>query len=270
MTGSIIAVISDTHFGSTFSPATPTYKVHTARPNETTEQTASRIQADLFEKWLDYWRYVYALAGIKGKHRKHRLILIHLGDVIDGNHHGTHQIIQEIPDQIELAANLMGEIHKQADVRIGVLGTEAHAGTNCENEQHFYTTHNYQYSAARLSIEIDGLLFDLAHHGRASGRKWSSGAAGVAAEVALDYIQAGKRPPDYVLRGHVHQIDDSGIRVRGTRAIMCPSWQLRTTYGYKASTVTLSDIGSVVFNLGALDISHARYEFPSDREVIKI
>ena len=268
--GSIIAVVSDTHFGSTTSIAPPKFEVHTARPTETAEQTANRPQADLYEKWLDYWRYVYLLAGIRGKHRKHRLVLLHIGDVIDGDHHGTRQITPEIPDQLAMAEQVMGEPHNKADIRIGIQGTEAHAGTNGENELSFYTAHNYQYIAPRMTIEIDGLVLDLAHHATAGGRKWTSGAARIASEVALDYALAGKRLPDYVLRGHVHQIDDSGWRVRGTRAILCPSWQLRTSFGHRVSTVTLSDIGGVIINCGQVDMSKARYEFASDREVIRI
>jgi len=270
MTGSIIAVVGDTHFGSTLAPASPTYKLHTARKEEAAEQTANKLQLDLYEKWQDYWRYVFNLAGIKGRSRKHRLILIHLGDVIDGNHHDTHQITPEVADQIALANNLMGEVHKLADVRIGIQGTEVHTGVNGEDEEGFYRDNNYQYIAHQLTIEIDGVLLDLAHHGRVPGRKWSSGASSLASAVALDYQQAGIRAPDFIFRGHNHQLDDSGERLRKTRAVSCPCWQHRTGHGYKVSTSKLADIGGIVVNCGVLDFSHARYEFPSDGEVIRI
>lgn len=266
----IIAAIFDPHFGSNTAPAPEKFEVHTARPNETVTQTANKIQNDLREKWDDYWQYVFNLAGITPTHRKHRLVVINGGDVMDGDHHGTYQIIREPQDQFVIANTMMGEAHKQADVRVGIIGTPAHAGQEGNSEYNFYQANNYQHIGQQLSVEIDGVLFDLAHHVSGSKRQSNSSAARVAADVALSYYQAGKRAPNYVLRGHVHMLDDSGYRVRGTRCIFAPSWQLRTTYGYRVANTGLSDIGGLVFNCGAVDLSHARYDFPSDREVIRI
>lgn len=270
-TTTIIAVVSDTQAGSYTAVAPLEYEVHTSgKAEEKQTKQANKLQADLFEKWREWWGYVYTLAGIKGKTRKHRLVVVHLGDVIEGNHHGSTQLETEIPDQLIMAERLMDEPHNKSDIRVGIIGTEAHAGPNGASEWEFYRANNYQYIGEQLSIEVDGKLFDLAHHGRASARPWGSMAAGVATETALSYAQAGLRPPDYVLRGHVHRIDDSGVRVIGTRAFMCPSWQFRTMFGYRVSTAKMTDIGGLIFNAGEMDLSRVRYRFPSSKEVISI
>lgn len=266
----IIAVVSDTHFGSSTSPAPDTFEIHSLRPNEKTTQSANKLQRDLREKWGDYWRYVFNLAGIRGQHRKHRLVVMHIGDVIDGDHHGTLQIVRELEDQFKIAETMMAEPHNKADVRVGVIGTPAHAGQEGNSEYAFYQSNNYQVFGQELCVDIDDITFDLAHHTNGSKRPSNSSAARVAADVALAYLQDGKRAPNYALRGHVHMIDDSGERVRGTRCIFCPSWQHKTTYGHRVANTVLSDIGGLVFNCGGVDFKKARYDFPSDREVIRI
>ena len=44
MTGTILAIISDTHIGSTTGLATPTYNIQTRDPNETQEVQANVLQ----------------------------------------------------------------------------------------------------------------------------------------------------------------------------------------------------------------------------------
>lgn len=100
MSGTVLAIISDTHIGSTTGLATPTYNIQTRDPNETQEVQANVLQRWLWECWTDFWAYVREKQG-KGKNAK-RLIVVHLGDVIDNVHHSSTQVIPEVGDQMTL------------------------------------------------------------------------------------------------------------------------------------------------------------------------
>ena len=97
----IIAVIGDTHIGSSTALSPLKFTIHNRATLEEQVTYANRLQEWLYECWIDYWSYVYHLCG-KGKKGK-RLIVIHLGDVIDGNHHGSNQLVQEVEDQVQMA-----------------------------------------------------------------------------------------------------------------------------------------------------------------------
>lgn len=106
-------------------------------------------------------------------------------------------------------------------------------------------------------------MLDIAHHGRAGGRKWTSAAAGFAAEVGL-------RPPRYVLRGHNHRIDDSGEKLPFTRYISCPAWQLRTSFGWKVGQAR-ADIGGIIIDGDGVRFEKARYyAAPGGRQIVRV
>lgn len=269
MAGTIVAVISDTHVGSTTALAPPRFTIHTGRKGETQTTIYNQYQQWIFSCWKDYWTYVLNKAGIRGKSRSKRLIVVHLGDVVDGHHHNSPQVMNEIEDQIDAACDILRPIYNLADQGYVTYGTPAHNGGSSEHEmtigQELGINHDYEFAP----LNIDGVTFDLAHHGRAGRRDWNSAAAGLASEVALDYIKAGKTPPMYVLRGHNHLVDDSGHKLSYIRAISLPSWQLRTAYGHKVSSnQKWVDIGGLVFDTSEpdmVDFKKVRYALPNTK-----
>ena len=269
MSGTVLAIISDTHIGSTTGLATPTYNIQTRDPNETQEVQANVLQRWLWECWTDFWAYVREKQG-KGKNAK-RLIVVHLGDILDGEHHGSKQIIPEVADQMTLAYQILEPIVHRANAFFGILGTPTHAGIDHSHEAKLYRELGAQDYGQQLTLDIDGTAFDFAHHGRAGGRPWTSAGANVATEVAIDYATRGKPLPNYIIRGHRHVIDDSGLKIPGTRAISLPAWQLRTSYGHRVSPTVRSDIGGLIFVDGVLDDTKMRYKGqPDERKVIKV
>ena len=271
MTGYVIAVIGDTHIGSSTALSPLRFTIHNRATLEEQALYANRLQGWLYECWVDYWNYVYHLCG-KGKKGK-RLIVIHLGDVIDGNHHGSNQLVQEVEDQVEIALDLLEPIRNKANAFIGILGTMPfHAGQDHVTESEIYKKLDADYIEQALTLDIDGMLIDLAHHGRVGTRPWTSGAAALGAEVMLDYAQEGKPLPHFILRGDRHKFDDSGAKFQHTRVIQCPSWQLKTAYGWRVSSNTVrSDIGGIIINDGILDLSRSRYMGqPDGRKIIKL
>jgi hypothetical protein len=180
--------------------------------------------------------------------------------------------VQEVGDQVEMAKTLLMPYREIADKFIGILGTAAHAGTDHAVESDIYKGLGADYIEQQMTIDIDGVRVDLAHHGRAGFRPWSSSAANLASEIMLDYAQSGLPLPNYIFRGHLHVMDDSGSKFENTRLIQCPSWQLRTTYANRvAGNTRRSDIGAVLLNDGKLDLSHSRYKGqPDGRRVVTL
>src|SRR5512146_428117 len=134
MANTIVIAVSDTHIGSTTALAPPKFAVHTGRdPNETQITEYNKYQEWLYSCWRDFWTYVLTLAGVRGKTRKHRLVLFHLGDIVDGDHHGTHQIMPEVDDQIEAACNLLRPLIALMDATYITYGTGAHNGGATEH-----------------------------------------------------------------------------------------------------------------------------------------
>lgn len=261
----IVCVISDTHIGSSLAVAPPTFQQHTGREDETQTVQASKVQLWLMECLRDFVDYAKTLAGICGKERKSRFVFIHLGDVIEGIHHHSVQLENEIEDQQAMAYDLLRPIVSVADASFLAYGTPAHSGEAAKDEiaiaRELGMRHGWDFA-----LDIDGMTLDLAHVGRAGMRDWTSSAVGLAVEVSLDYIKDKKLPPRFVLRGHRHRIDDSGARLPYTRAIMLPSWQLRTSYGHQAApNQKRADVGGLILDTSNPDFpitTKMRYSAP--------
>lgn len=262
----ITAIIGDLHIGSTTALSPEKFLIHGREQREAQVVSANLMGRWLYECWTEYWSYVRQLVG-----KKNRLIVVCMGDVIDGNHHGSPQLVQEIGDQVQIALDLLQPIADRAEGFYGVLGTGAHAGQVGSNEVEIYKALGAAEYGQQLTIEIDGRVHDFAHHGRAGRRPWTSAGAGLGAEVMIDYAAQGMKPPDYIWRAHNHIIDDSGLKLPGTRVICTPSWQLKTEYGWKVSANTVrSDIGGFIMDGDRLDDTRARYHAqPDGRRVIK-
>lgn len=266
MAGSVLAVISDTHIGSSTALATPEFEVHTRYALEAQRTRANLLQNWIYNCWLDFWDYVRQIQG-----NKRRLVVVHLGDVIDGNHHSSTQLMPEIADQTQMALELLEPVAHRANTFFGIFGTGAHAGQDNAHEALIYKQLSAQAFGHTLTLSIDGHTHHFVHHGRAGGRPWTSSAAGMAAEIALDFAQRGENPPEFIWSGHNHRCDDSGMKVAGTRAISMPAWQLKTSHGWKVAGSTVrSDIGGMIVIDGhILDNSKARYRGqPDERKVI--
>jgi len=268
----ILAIIGDTHIGGSTAIAPPTFEIHNEDTNEAQIVHHNKIQAWLWNNWLEYWEYVKTLAGVRGKHRKNRIVVVHMGDIIDGNHHGTMQIIQDVGDQMLIALDVLQTVFDMADLSYGILGTELHAGKSNGQEVAIYKSLGATDYNQHLALEVDDKIHDFVHHRRAGLRPWTSAAAGIVTEVVNSYAQAGMQSPHFIWGAHNHVIDDSGNKHRRGRAIIIPSWQLRTTYGYRVSSNSLlTDIGGYIVNNGVVDDSRSRYlAEPDSIKVTKI
>ena len=258
----ITAIVSDTHIGGTTALAPPAFENAEGQVIK-----ATRAQNWLYRNWLEYWEYVRKLTE---KHNA-RLIVLHLGDILDGDHHQTVQALPNVVDQENMAFEILEPLALRSDKFFIFRGTEAHAGPAAGSEVRIAE----RLGAIILPIgrlDIDGTLINVAHHGRASKREWTSSAASVATQAQLKALRRKLPPPRYVFRGHNHIIDDSGEKLNGTRAISMPAWQLATDYIYSIDPDTIADIGGVIILPdGSLDLSRLRYQAaPGEREVVRV
>jgi hypothetical protein len=273
----ITAIVSDTHIGGLTSLSLHEWQCDTGEVHEdgtpiTQLYTATLAQDWLYQCWQDFWTHVEQLAG-----RKHRVIAIHLGDVLEGNHHRTVQAMPNLGDQVGMAVEIMKPIANLCSRTHGALyfirGTEAHAGEAAQSEVGVAKQLGAPCTWEQI-FDIDGILVDCAHHGRAGRRDWTSAAAGTAVEAIQDAVTDNPpRPaPRYVFRGHNHLIDDNGMKNATTRAIAMPAWTLRAAFGYRVASGHRSDIGGVIILPdGSLDLSRLRYyAAPGQRKVLKV
>ena len=269
MSENVLVVISDTHIGSTTALAPPTYTLHNRNTLEISTVQSNILQTWVYQCWTDFWDYVDHVRG-KGKKRK-RLVVAHLGDVVDGVHHQSTQLIAEVGDQIQMAVDLLEPIRNKSNYFVGILGTGTHAGQDHATEAAIYKELSADFVGQNLVLDIDGKRHDLAHHGRSGTRPWTTGATNLAAEIILDYALTGDPLPNYIFRGHRHVIDDSGSKFENTRLIQCPAWQLKTSHGWRVAGNTVrSDIGGVIVS-DTLDLSRSRYKAqPDGRKTIKL
>lgn len=246
----VTAIIDSTHFGGSTALAPPEFVNDDGQTIK-----ASRAQGKLWEWWGEFWEYSRGLC----KKHKARLVIVHLGDVVDGVHHGNVQLLPNVEDQEQMAFEVLEPLALRADKFYIIRGTETHGGPVNSSEVRIADRLGAVIYWEALLL-IDGTHIDVLHHGRAGGREWTSVATGVALEAQLRALREGNPIPRYAFRGHAHTIDDSGENVPGTRALMLPSWQLKTAYGHKRAAGKRNDIGGV-FMLpdGSLDLSRLRY-----------
>jgi len=264
--GTIVAIVGDTHIGGYTALSLPEWQL-IADENERLPYKANKAGEWVYQKWTAYWDAVRFLAA-----KTHRIVTVHLGDVIDGYHHNTLQAMPNVDDQIEMAAEIMTGIANISKGGLFVcMGTETHAGRNGADERKVVQRAGGQY-APDWTLDIDGLIIRAYHHGGASKSFWTSSGARLAAEAQIEASQTGQPIPRYVFAGHNHVIDDSGEKVAGTRYIACPSWQLKTAFGHRVARGRRSDIGGlIILPDGSLDWSQSRYmAAPGQAKVVTV
>ena len=246
-----LAIISDLHCGST---------VGLCHPNEVTlddggTYTPSKVQRWLWDNWLAFWSRAKEVKGSGS------LGVLCNGDLIDGDHHGTPQIITRDPNvQLYVLKECFAPVLAlKPEMAIVVRGTEAHVGKGASMEESFARWLNKEgvavpkdgdtsmYSHWHFRGAILGHLVDCAHHGRVGQRPWTkSGVVGnLAAQIVMEYANRRESPPTLAIRSHYHTFHDT-YNLFATRLIQTPGFQIHTAFAHKVVPEVLSDIGGVL------------------------
>lgn len=253
MANYLLAVASDLHCNSTVAVCPPSIDL-----DDGGHYKASPAQTWLWGHWLEKWE---AVARLRDKH-KAELIGAFNGDVTEGWHHGSTQVISNNPtiQSAVVDAVMQVPIGLHPDSLFFIRGTEAHVGKSASYEESLARSLRISglpvqgdpdtstASWWQCKMELNGRLFDLAHHGRMGQRPWTrmNITMNLAAEIFYEHASNGERHPDIAIRSHLHKFGDTGS-AHPTRVIQTPAWQLRTAFTYRVPIENLADIGMVVF-----------------------
>lgn len=261
----IIAVISDTHIGSTWAVCPPTVAL-----DDGGTYKQSSVQGWLWQSWVNFFSQVRDVRP-RGGGKKY---LIHLGDIIEGDHHDTSQIITRNPATMQnIAIDVLEPICKWADVRFFLRGTGAHAGKSAWIEEAIADDLGGERDEGRdtaswwhLRLDVNGYVIDAAHHPPSgTSREWlrHGPAATLAAKVWWQYMESGDKPPDLAVRGHRHRWGDSSDTYQ-TRGILLPCWKASDEYVSRLAAEALPHVGGLfgIIEDGRAEWRKIKYELP--------
>jgi hypothetical protein len=218
----------------------------------------SRAQQQLWNWWEEFWEFVKRVT--KGE----PYVLVHNGDIIDGNHHHCVQLVTNDEGyQRKMAVKLLTKHVKKSVKFFCIAGTAAHAGQSNQDEESVAEAlgatadNDGKYCRQDIWFEMGRDLIQLAHHiGTTSSQAYKSSPA--MRLMAAMYGAAGEwgfRPPTIMVRSHAH--DYVEVKRPNCRVIVCPAWQLKTDWVWGKDTANLPVIGGLVIRNG-VDGVHVR------------
>jgi len=228
-----IVVISDTHCGSTVGLMPPGFVT-----NEGNEISQNAVQKWLWDCWLRGNDFVERVTG------SDPFALVINGDAVDGDHHGTWQIISRDPgDHIACASQTLERLTTRARKVFVVKGTECHVKNqeiaighilNAERDPSTHPDPEKQSRAFEfLPLDVAGVRCMFRHHIGASVRSYLTATQFSVAinEEIVDAVGAGETPPRVIERAHRHRFGhwDDGKNM----AVVSAPWQALTRFGHK-------------------------------------
>ena len=187
-----------------------------------------------------------------------------IGDPTHGLHHMDKELVStRTSDHIEIAISSLAEIVKLKNLKsfYMVKGTGSHEfgqGSATALIANFLeTAFDKQIGYVNHAlVKHDGLSFDLAHHGPGAGaRNWLKGniLRLYTRSIMMDDLQAGREPPDLVVRAHFHNYVPETVKIRTnghthrTEAFILPSFSFLDDYARKvAKSPSSVTVGMVV------------------------
>lgn len=257
----VLAVVSDVHAGSTVAVCPPKIEM-----DDGGEYVASKAQRWLWQGWLGFWKAVkQAAVGAD-------LYTVFNGDLTEGFHHGTTQILTANPTaQSRVVDACMGVVLDLNPAKMFfVRGTAAHVGKSAAYEERIALglwkdkrpvqkdPDTGTASWWHLPMEIHGKRLSFAHHGRMGQRPWTKHNIPALLAHQIFMERTTRELPYYHLavRSHFHTFVDTH-EVSPTRLIQTPAWQLHTEYAWKAVPENLADIGGIIITIdgGAMTVT---------------
>jgi hypothetical protein len=268
----IVSVSSDHHAGSTVGLC----------PNRIVLDDGDARLNSKAQRWL--WRnWLFYVSKVKARAEEHdtKYIAVLDGDVIEGNHHHTAQVItQNETTQMRIAGKVLSPLLQDADQAYFLRGTPAHVGQQARLEEKVAddwtntVKHGENSTRWHLSLDVNGTIFDIAHKGAIGRLAWTkpNSVNKIAASVILNSHEHGTKCAHVVMRAHFHQYVDTGNNFRNIRVISLPGWQLITGYVNTMSPGAIPDIGGLIFTCWpdkTYDLEVVRF-FPKPTPPLKV
>jgi hypothetical protein len=223
----LLVVLSDLHCGSTKGLLPPGFV--TLEGQEVGQNVFQRF---LWECWQKANTFIDQVAGTS------RWGLVLNGDLLEGNHHGTREIISpEVADHRKAAMQVLRPLAKQAAKVFVVRGTECHVNNHEVGiGEELHAVKNPEtglHAFDRLTIDIHGVRCVFRHHIATTTRRSLSATAlsTQLAEEQLEAVNNGEPLPRVLGCAHRHKPDnyegDNGM------CFVSPAWQVLTRHGHK-------------------------------------
>lgn len=266
-----VAIVSDLHCGSTVG-------LHPEEP--TTLDNGALYVPSLAQQWLAQgWRIFWDKVGAKSWNTPLHVIVN--GDLVDGDHHGTTEIVSRHPNaQMDIAKACFAPVLALNPESVAVVrGTEVHVGKSGSAEESFakwlvaqgitvpHCPETGNASHWHYRGRYGGVLIDAAHHGRIGARPWTkvNATMGLAAQIVMEHAMKQERAPDLAIRSHYHQWVDT-YDAYPTRVIQTLAWQLKTAYVHKVAAESLAEVGGAIVTIRDGKIEHVeKVMFPVKR-----
>jgi hypothetical protein len=280
----LLFVLSDIHAGSTVGLCPPNFK--TTEENEIVLNGPQRFLYECWEHMKNQW-----LPSIV---RNDEWALVLNGDMIEGTHHKTKQVISpDRRDHVNAAVALLQPLTNSGDDEDAVaaridnpasqvfltLGTECHTG----NSEHDIArilratpppnAPKNRMAWDRLDITIAGTRCVFQHHIVTSVRTYLE-ASGLGIFLNQEQLEAAKNlePLPRVL-GCAHRHRYGEFRDASGLSFVTPPWELLTRYGHKCVPAARTRPGGVILDWrnrpdGAIPEVHAiTYRPPQDKAI---
>lgn len=253
----LVLVVSDLHVGSTVG----------LWPEEFVSTEGNHIGQNSFQKWLwKCWLDMNQWASKILDGQEYDVVIN--GDIVDGIHHKTLQVMTpDLGDQVVAVKQILGNLTQNAANIHLIKGTEAHT---LNQEIHVgralgasKNKANGQNAWDYLDLEVNGTLYNIAHHIGTTARTYLEASAHSIMLGNLSHARARtkKRVPSVMIRAHRHRhgIWDDGNQISVTTG----AWQGLTRYGYKVVPDAIPQPSAVIFDTrgqdkGDLPLIHRR------------
>jgi len=263
----LIAIISDIHAGSTVAIMPPRFEMSDGNVVE-----ANAVQRWFWECWMhaNTW-----LSGIVGTDD---FALVLNGDLVEGDHHHTDQIISKrLGDHVECARTILEPLSTRAERVFLTKGTECHTGdTEASLGVALHAEKNPETGRSvfdRLVLDVCGVRFVARHHIGTTSRPWleTNGPGMELAAEQLNTVRNRERMTQVLAVAHrhvgCHVATNEGI------CIVTPAWQALTRHGHKVVPSAKCKPGIYVLDwrgveYGQLPRIHRRiYEAPQAKAI---
>jgi len=230
-----LVFVADLHCGSHFGLMPHTYTML-----DGSEHNGNPLQRWLYDCWL------HGMVELRELTRGRNIGLVIVGDVIEGKHHGTTEIVSaDVGDHVGIAIECLQPLVKLFCKSWIVEGTECHTGgaerdvgraLGCEPYRkpgRFGNKDGGVFSWPELPLEINGCYGIARHHITTSLRPWTE-ASGIGLQMNAEVLEAarsGGKIPRWMVYAHRHKFGH--VSDGDSLAVVCNPWQALTRHGRK-------------------------------------